>query len=87
MTYDELVTRLAHQTGLRSDAVKKVLYRLPDVLRELAVGDDVRTPLGVFRMTERHERPITLPDGETQAVVSRRAAVKLKAGSRLLSDG
>lgn len=83
MTYDELVTRLAHQTGLHSDVVKKVLYRLPDVLRELPVGADVRTPLGVFRMNERHERPITLPDGTTKAVVSKRAAVKLRAGARL----
>jgi len=86
MTYDDLVTRIAHQTGLHSDVVKKVLYRLPDALLELPVGDDVRTPLGVFRMTKRHERPITLPDGETQAVVAQRTAVKLKAGARLQSN-
>ncbi len=87
MTYDELVTRLAHQTGLHSDVVKKVLYRFPDVLRELPVGEDVRTPLGVFRMNERRERPITLPDGTTKAVVAKRAAVKLKAGARLKAEG
>lgn len=83
MTYDELVIRLAHQTNLHSDLVRKVLYRLPDVLMELPVGDDVRTPLGVFRMAERKERPIILPDGETPAVVSRRVTVKLRAGARL----
>lgn len=83
MTYDELVTRLAHRTGLHSEVVKKVLVYLPDVLRDLPMGDNVRTPLGVFRMTKRKTRPITLPDGTTQALVQGMTVVKLRPGSRL----
>lgn len=86
MTYDALVTRLAHQTGLHSDVVKKVLFHLPDVLRELTLGGAVRTPLGVFRMTQRKARPITLPDGATLAVVTERTVVKLKSGARLTAE-
>lgn len=85
MTYDDLVARLAHQTGLHSDLVKKVLVHLPDALMELTVGGSVRTPLGVFRRTRRKTRQVVLPDGKTSAMISEMSVVKLKPGSRLRS--
>lgn len=85
MTYDDLVTRLARLSGLHSDVVKKVLIYLPDVLRQLPLDDDVRTPLGVFRKIKRKSRRITLPDGTTQSVVTEQTQVKLRPGSKLKS--
>lgn len=87
MTYDELVTRLAHRTGLHSDVVKKVFAYLPEALMELPVGEDVRTPLGVFRKTQRNGRVITLPDGATTAEVAPKAIVRLRPGAKLKSEG
>lgn len=87
MTYKELVVRLARQTGLHSDVVKRVLVRLPEVLMDLPDGDEVRTPLGVFRMTRRKSRPIKCPDGTTQAIVPEVVVVKLKPGVNLRSEG
>lgn len=86
MTYDKLVTRLVQLTGLHSDVVKKVLVYLPDALMTLPDGGNVRTPLGVFRMVERKPRMVRLPDGATEAEVSRKRIVKLRPGSRLKSD-
>ena len=83
MTYDDLVALLARQTGLHSAVVKRVLVRLPEALLELPIGDTVRTPLGVFRMSRRKPRPILLPDGETTAEVAEQVVVKLKPGSKM----
>lgn len=82
MTYKELVTRLARQTGLHSSVIRKVLIRLPDVLLDLQPGDAVRTPLGAFHMFKRDSRPNMLPDG-TPARISEMLIVKLKPGARL----
>lgn len=87
MTYDELVTSLAHRTGLHSDIVKKVLTYFPEALMDLPVGGDVRTPMGVFRKTQRNGRTITLPDGTTTAEVAPKAIVRLRPGAKLKSEG
>jgi nucleoid DNA-binding protein len=83
MSYDELVTLLAHRTGLHSDAVKRVMVHLPEALQELPPGGDVRTPLGVFRKVQRRSRDILLPDGTTRAKVTGQTLVKLRPGSKM----
>lgn len=87
MSYDELVTLLARRTGLHSDVVKRVLVYLPEVLQELPPGDDVRTPLGVFRKSQRKARDILLPDGVTRAKVAGQTLIRLRPGSKMKSEG
>jgi nucleoid DNA-binding protein len=86
MTYEDLIVRVADQSGLNSEVVRRALFHLPDVLLQLGVGDDVRTPLGVFRMTQSQSRNVMLPDGKTEALVPAKTVVKLKPGSRLRKD-
>jgi nucleoid DNA-binding protein len=83
MNYDQLIADLAQRSGLHTEVVRKVLFHLPDVLIQMEVGDDVRTPLGVFRMAASKARDITLPDQKNTATVPAKIVVKLRAGSRL----
>jgi len=83
MNYKALIIDVAARSGLHTDIVLRVLYHLPDALTQMEIGDDVRTPLGVFRMTHSPERPIILPDQSSTAVVASKTLVKLKPGGRL----
>jgi len=86
MNYKKLVVDVAARSGLHTEIVTRVLYHLPDALLQMEVGGDVRTPLGVFRMTHTPERPITLPDQKSTAIVTAKTWVKLKPGGRLRVD-
>ena len=83
MTYDQLIADVARRTGLHTEVVRRVLFHLPDTLLQLDVGEVVRTPLGVFRMTQTKEREILLPNQESTANVPSKVTVKLRSGSRL----
>jgi nucleoid DNA-binding protein len=83
MNYEKLLADVAKRAGLHTEVVRRVLFHLPDSLLQMEVGDDIRTPLGVFRMTQSKARQITLPDQETVATVPAKTIVKLKSGSRL----
>jgi len=83
MTYDQLIADVAKRTGLHTEVVRRVLFHLPDSLIQMDVGDVVRTPLGVFRMTQTEQRKILLPDQESIANVPSKTTVKLRSGSRL----
>ena len=83
MTYDQLIADVAKRTGLHTEVVRRVLFHLPDALIQMDVGDVVRTPLGVFRMTQTEQRKILLPDQESIANVPSKTTVKLRSGSRL----
>ena len=83
MTYKELVTDIAARSGLHTAVINKTLHYLPEALLQMGIGDDVRTPLGVFRMTHTPERPITLPDQKSTAIVPKKTWVKLKPGNQL----
>jgi len=74
---------VAKRTGLHTEVVRRVLFHLPDSLIQMDVGDVVRTPLGVFRMTQTEQRKILLPDQESIANVPSKTTVKLRSGSRL----
>jgi nucleoid DNA-binding protein len=83
MNYEQLIVDVAKRAGLHTEVVRKVLFHLPDTLLQMEEGDDVRTPLGVFRMTSSKARTITLPDQQSTAVVPAKTVVKLRSGSRL----
>ena len=87
MNYDKLVADISVRSGQSRDSVREVLFHFPDALLLLGVGDDVRTPLGVFRMTKSPERNLTLPDGETVSRVPSKVQVKLRPGVRLKIPG
>lgn len=82
MTYDVLVAEVATRASVSPEIVRAVVFHLPDALLQLAEGDSVRTPLGVFRMLVSQARPIRLPDG-SMAQVSAKHVVRLRPGVRL----
>ena len=86
MNYEDLIADVAQRTGLHSDYVRRVLFHLPDALMTMQVGDDVRTPMGVFRMAESKARTIVLPDQTTTAQVPAKTVVKLRSGSRMKNE-
>lgn len=83
MKYDELVKDIAESTGQTQAAVRAVLFAFPDALIQLDPGEEVRTPLGVFRMTIRQRRAVTLPDQRTMAEIPEAWIAKLKPGIKL----
>ena len=85
MSYDDLIKVLVKQTGYTETVIKNILLMVPHALVRLEQGEKVRTPLGVFGMTYRKERPIKRPDGEP-ALVEEKLVVRLKPGVRLQRD-
>jgi len=83
MKYDGLVKDIADSTKVTQATVRAVLLAFPDALTQLDPGEEVRTPLGVFRMTIRQRRTVTLPDRRTVAEIAEAWVVKLKGGVRL----
>lgn len=83
MTYEKLVALIATQSQVPPEIVRTILMNTPDALLLLNIDEDVRTPLGVFRKVQSHERSITLPDGETEALVPAKTMIKLRPGTRL----
>lgn len=83
MTYNDLVEDLAIQASQSRRAIREVLEALPVCLMQMEDGDDVRTPLGVFRKVHSPARDITLPDGETKSRVPEKRVVRLKPGKGL----
>jgi len=83
MHYDELVERVAAQSGQSQKAVRDVLFALPDILIVLSEDDHVRVPFGVFRMTKRQARTVTIPTSDEVVNVPSEMVIKLKPGVRL----
>jgi len=83
MTYEKLVTQLSEMTGQPEEAVRNILFALPDALIKMDEKDVVRTPMGVFRMTKRASRKIKPPKGDQVVTVPEEMVVKLRAGKRL----
>jgi len=83
VNYKKLVKDLAQRTGLHSEIIIRVLFYLPDSLLQMREGDKVRTPLGTFKKHRTKERPITMPDRQSTAVVPAKVTVRLKPGTRL----
>ena len=83
MSYDELVTRIAANSGLTHERIKAVLEHLPEALMFLRRGEKVRTPLGIFEMVVTQQREVMLPDGQRTAQAQSKLGVKLRPGQRL----
>jgi len=83
MRYEELVGRIAEQTGQDPETVKAVLFTLPDALLDLEEGGHVRTPMGVFRRIRRKPRTVKIPATQQDALVPEELIVRLKPGNRL----
>lgn len=83
MTYDELIKKIADQTGHRPQVVRDIFLAAPDALVQLPSGTQVRTPLGVFRMTTRKARLTKVPNQPDAVQVPAEDVVKMKPGKRL----
>ena len=83
MRYEELVDLIAEQSDQSPKAVREVLFALPDALVLLKEKEQVRLPFGVFRMTRRKARSVTIPTSDIEVDVPSLMVVKLKPGSRL----
>jgi len=83
MKYEKLVTKIATLTEESEEAVRKILFSIPDALIGMSEKDMVRTPMGVFRMTKRSSRTVKPPKGAEPVVIPEEMVVKLRAGNRL----
>ena len=82
MTYDAMVAKVAKKLGTNSYTVKAVLAAVPEILVALRHREQIRTPLGVFRMTRRIPRSVIMPNGR-EVKIPAEMVVKLKPGGRL----
>ena len=85
MHYQTLVERVAELSGCPEEVVREILFALPSVLAEMALGDMVKTPLGVFRVIRTKARIITPPYGGSPVPTPSSLVVKLRPGIRLRS--
>lgn len=84
MRYDDFVGRLADLSNQSEEAVREVLFYMPEVLTQLKEGENLRTPLGSFRVKQREARAAIVPPRGTVAFpVVGEMAVKLRSGTRL----
>lgn len=86
MTYEKLIAGVSQQAELDAETIRKVLVILPDTLLTLKRGEQVRTPLGTFRMTRRAARKVLPIEGTEPFEVPAEMVVKLKAGNKLRKD-
>ena len=83
MQYDAMVKEAARSANVDPKTVRTVLAAIPDILVSLDEGEKVRTPLGVFRMTQRKGRQVTIPTSDEKVAIGPEMVVKLKSGSKL----
>lgn len=83
MRYRDMIEQLSTQTGLPIEVVRDLLFAVPDILISLGEGEQVRTPFGVFRMTQRKARAVTIPTSTETLEVPAEMVVKLRPGIRL----
>jgi nucleoid DNA-binding protein len=82
MYYGTLVARIASLTGLSDADVRKVLSALPDVVMECQEGEQVRTPLGAFKVVRRKLKRVRSPGG-TWAHAPERLQARIRPGKKL----
>lgn len=82
MLYGELVSRISARTGIGDAEVRKVLAALPEVVMECQEGEQVRTPLGAFKIVRRRLKRVRSPGG-TWACAPERVQARIRPGKRL----
>jgi nucleoid DNA-binding protein len=85
MVYSALVSRIAQETGIDEEDVRKVLGIFPEIVMEGDEGEQTRTPLGVFTIVRRRQKAVRTPDGVWSSAPERIHA-KLKPGKKLQRD-
>lgn len=85
MLYGTLVARLSALTGLSEEDVRKVLSLLPNVVMECAEGEQVKTPLGAFKIVRRRRKRVRAPSGEWVHAPERLQA-RMRPGKKLQRD-
>lgn len=71
-----------YDRGVEDQDIRKVLHVLPDVVMECEEGEQVRTPLGVFKVVRRKSKRVRCPSGVwTQA--PERIQARIRPGKRL----
>ena len=83
MRYKDLISKLAAQSGQPPQAVRDVLFSLPDILITLTEDERVRVPFGSFRMTKRLARSVKIPTSDEIVEVPEEMVVKMRPGDRL----
>ena len=85
MVYLDLVARIADETGVEEEDIRKVLKAFPEILMECEEGEKTRTPLGVFSIVRRKQKAVRTPDN-VWSTAPERIQAKLKPGKRLQRD-
>lgn len=86
MPYKDFVTKLANVTGYNTAIIARVLQHIPQVLMEIPLNGNCKTPLGTFRHIERKGRTIKMPDGVNTAEVAPITYVRLNPGQHLRQE-
>jgi nucleoid DNA-binding protein len=71
-----------YDAGVSDEHVRKVLFKLPDVIMECEEGEQVKTYLGVFRIVRRKEKRVKDPQGRW-TVSKERLHARIRPGKRL----
>jgi nucleoid DNA-binding protein len=82
MYYGTLVARISSLTGCSDVDIRKVLSALPEAVMECSEGEQVRTPLGTFKIVRRRFKRVRSPTGEWTSAPERVQA-RIRPGRRL----
>lgn len=87
MTYDDLILRTTRISGCPEALVRLVFDAIPDGLTDLEPGDQVRTPLGVFRMVQVTKKRTRLFGKNEWSDGHERIFVRLRPGIKMYRKG
>lgn len=85
MLYTTLIAKIAAKTGLQEEDVRKVLTAFPEVVMECEEGEQVKTPLGAFKIIRRKRKKVRAPSGEWSFAPERLQA-RMRPGINLQLD-
>ena len=75
-----------YDEGVSEEGVRRVLHVFPDVVMECEEDEQVKTPLGVFRLVRRKRKLVRTPTGEWTHAPERIQA-RIRPGKRLQRSG
>jgi nucleoid DNA-binding protein len=81
-SYKKLIKEVAVRAKLTPEVIDIVLMALTEVLSELPAGGETKTPMGIFKMFYRKEKPVLHPVTMEPTVAPAEYVLKFRAGCR-----
>jgi nucleoid DNA-binding protein len=83
MLYADFIESMHYRTRISKKDIQLILEAIPGVLLELQKGDNVRLPMGTFRIVHTKERRCVYPEGRGEGVFPEQLVIKMTPSKQL----